>query len=74
MKNKFIMKKKNERFMDELMIYLLTLTCTRIIEISLSFIQWTNLKPDNTRQSSELFEIFPSLDSRICKSIDRIYT
>lgn len=39
MKNKFIMKKKNERFMDELMIYLLTLTCTRIIEISLSFIQ-----------------------------------
>ena len=39
MKNKFIMKKKNERFMDELMIYLLTLTGTRIIEISLSFIQ-----------------------------------
>ena len=39
MKNKFIMKKKNERFMDELMIYLLTFTCTRIIEISLSFIQ-----------------------------------
>ena len=31
--------KKNERFMDELMIYLLALTCTRIIELSLSFIQ-----------------------------------
>ena len=33
--------KKNERFMDELIIYLLllALTCTRIIELSLSFIQ-----------------------------------